>query len=84
LSPEQRQAAVAANKLMRTDPEAGRAAMAALGITPLTAGTAPVPPVATPSAVGITEELSKLADLKAQGVLTDEEFAAAKQKLLGV
>ena len=27
-------------------------------------------------------ELSKLADLKAAGVLTDEEFAAAKAKLL--
>ena len=28
-------------------------------------------------------QLSKLADLKAAGVLTDEEFAAAKAKLLG-
>jgi hypothetical protein len=28
------------------------------------------------------DELSKLADLKAAGVLTDDEFAAAKAKLL--
>jgi Short C-terminal domain len=29
-------------------------------------------------------ELEKLAQLKAQGVLSDEEFAAAKAKLLGI
>ena len=29
-------------------------------------------------------ELQKLADLKAQGVLSDEEFTAAKAKLLGI
>jgi hypothetical protein len=28
-------------------------------------------------------QLQKLADMKAQGLLTDEEFAAAKAKLLG-
>jgi hypothetical protein len=45
---------------------------------------------ATPVAVGagggptidMTTELKKLADLKAAGALTDEEFAAAKAKLL--
>jgi hypothetical protein len=30
----------------------------------------------------LTVELQKLGELKAQGVLTDEEFAAAKAKLL--
>jgi Short C-terminal domain/Phospholipase_D-nuclease N-terminal len=30
-----------------------------------------------------TEQLTKLADLKAQGVLTDAEFAAEKAKILG-
>ena len=30
-----------------------------------------------------TEELSKLAELREQGALTDEEFAAQKAKLLG-
>jgi hypothetical protein len=85
LTPEQRQQAVAANKLMRTDPEAGRAAMTALGLTPLGGGATPVvtAPTTAPS-TNITDELAKLADLKTQGVLTDEEFAAAKQKLLGV
>jgi multidrug resistance efflux pump len=38
------------------------------------------------SAVGGTQstadELARLADLKSQGVLTDEEFAAQKAKLL--
>ena len=31
----------------------------------------------------LTTELQKLGDLKAQGLLTDEEFAAAKARLLG-
>jgi hypothetical protein len=31
----------------------------------------------------VTTELQKLADLHKSGVLTDEEFAAAKKKLLG-
>ena len=40
-------------------------------------------PAAAPAAGGdLMAELSKLADLKAAGVLTDEEFAAAKAKLL--
>jgi hypothetical protein len=30
-----------------------------------------------------SEEIAKLADLKAKGVLSDEEFAAAKAKILG-
>jgi hypothetical protein len=34
-------------------------------------------------AVSLTDELTKTAALHDQGVLTEEEFAAAKQKLLG-
>jgi Short C-terminal domain len=30
------------------------------------------------------EQLKQLADLKAQGILTDEEFAAEKKKILGL
>ena len=30
------------------------------------------------------EQLKQLADLKAQGILTDEEFAAQKEKILGL
>jgi hypothetical protein len=88
LSPEQRREAVAANKLMLTDPEAGRAAMAALASTPLGSGPAPAQAAAparspAPSAANLVDELAKLADLKAQGVLSGTEFAAAKKKLLG-
>jgi hypothetical protein len=49
------------------------------------AAQAPVPPVAAvPQAGGAStiEQLKDLAELKSQGVLTDEEFAAEKAKLL--
>lgn len=48
------------------------------------AAAAAPPAPAAPAAAGddLMSELSKLADLKAAGVLTDEEFAAAKAKLL--
>jgi Short C-terminal domain len=42
------------------------------------------PPAAAPAATGPVAELERLAQLKQQGVLTDEEFAAAKSKLLGI
>jgi len=42
---------------------------------------APQPAAAAPD---VTVELQKLADLQASGALTDEEFAAAKAKLLGM
>ncbi|PZF81300.1 SHOCT domain-containing protein [Jiangella anatolica] len=45
---------------------------------------APAPPAAAPQAGdSLADQLDRLADLKAQGVLTDEEFAAAKARLLG-
>ncbi len=41
------------------------------------------PPAQLPPAQDdLTAKLQQLADLHAQGVLTDEEFAAAKAKLL--
>jgi hypothetical protein len=43
--------------------------------------TAPAPAPAAPES-DLTAKLQQLADLHASGVLTDEEFAAAKQKLL--
>ena len=43
----------------------------------------PPPPAAAAPADNLTEELQRLADLRAQGILTDDEFAAAKAKLLG-
>jgi Short C-terminal domain len=43
------------------------------------AAQAPAAPAADPNA-----ELQNLANLHTQGVLTDEEFAAAKAKILGI
>jgi hypothetical protein len=42
------------------------------------------PPPAAPAAPDTTEELTKLAQLHAQGILTDEEFAAKKAQILGI
>ncbi len=39
---------------------------------------------AAPASTNVTDELKKLADLHAAGVLSDEEFAASKKKLLGL
>ncbi len=44
---------------------------------------APQPVAAAPAANPMFAELQQLADLHAGGVLTDEEFAAAKAKVLG-
>jgi hypothetical protein len=44
------------------------------------AAAAPAAPAVDPT----TEKLQELAALNKQGVLTDEEFAAAKAKLLGI
>ena len=41
------------------------------------------PPQAAPEQPDMTEQLKDLAKLHEQGILTDEEFAAQKQKLLG-
>ena len=44
---------------------------------------APPPPAPT-SGDDQADEIQRLADLHASGVLTDEEFAAAKAKALGI
>lgn len=46
---------------------------------------APPPPQAAPAAGGSSaiEQLKELGELKAQGILTEEEFAAQKAKILG-
>jgi hypothetical protein len=43
----------------------------------------PPPPPPAPEAPDPIEQLKELAALKAQGILTDEEFAAEKAKILG-
>ena len=51
------------------------------------AAAAPAPAAPAPAAPApgddLMSQLSKLADLKAAGILSDEEFTAAKAKLLG-
>lgn len=42
----------------------------------------PAPPPASGD-VGLGDQLTKLAELHQQGILSDEEFTAAKQRLLG-
>jgi hypothetical protein len=44
---------------------------------------APAPPAAAAPAADPIEQLKELAELKAQGILTEEEFAAQKAKVLG-
>jgi hypothetical protein len=43
---------------------------------------APAPAPAAPTGASTIDQLKELAELKAQGILTDEEFAAQKAKLL--
>lgn len=42
----------------------------------------PPPPAAAPSTGDVIAQLKDLADLKAQGILTEDEFAAQKAKIL--
>jgi Short C-terminal domain len=41
-------------------------------------------PAAAPDPDGVSAQLERLADMKTKGLLTDDEFAAAKAKLLGI
>ena len=43
-----------------------------------------VPPAPAPSGASDVDQLSKLAELHSSGALSDEEFGAAKSKLLGI
>ena len=47
------------------------------------AAVAPPPPAAAAPAPDMMAQLSQLAEMKNAGILTDEEFQAAKAKLLG-
>lgn len=48
------------------------------------AAKAAAAPAPAPAAADPTEQLKKLAELHDQGVISDEEFAAAKKKALGI
>ena len=45
---------------------------------------APPPPAPTSGEESQADEIQRLAELHTSGALTDEEFAAAKAKLLGI
>lgn len=64
--------------------QANKAEEQAAAQQPVAPAPAPASPAAAPAAAGtdVVAELTKLADLKAAGVLSDDEFAAAKAKLL--
>lgn len=49
----------------------------------MNAPAAPAPPAAAGGGQDVVEQIKQLADLHSQGILTDEEFAAQKAKLLG-
>jgi Short C-terminal domain len=51
---------------------------------PPPAYAAPPPPAPAPAGDPLTAELERLGNLRSQGLLSDEEFAAAKAKLLGL
>ncbi len=46
-------------------------------------GTSPASPVATPSAANL-QALEKLGELRAKGIITEEEFSAKKKQILGI
>ena len=48
-----------------------------------TSTSQPETPIVSPSSPSIADELAKLAKLKADGILTEDEFQAQKAKLLG-
>ena len=48
------------------------------------AAQAAPPPAAQPAAPDYAAELEKLAQLKAQGIITEEDFEAKKRQLLGI
>jgi hypothetical protein len=45
---------------------------------------APPPPPAAPAEPDYAEELAKLAQLKNQGIISEEEFEAKKKQILGI
>jgi hypothetical protein len=45
---------------------------------------APAPAAAAPAEPDYAEELKKLAELKAAGVISEEEFDAKKKQILGI
>ncbi|MEV4688708.1 SHOCT domain-containing protein [Microbacterium sp. LWH3-1.2] len=70
------QAAEAQQERARVDASAAQAVAAQQGAAPM---------LATPSTGGedLTAQLSRLGEMRTQGLISDQEFSAAKAKLLG-
>lgn len=78
-------ATTVAGNTQRRQMEQAQAAAAAQ-VPPVQAAPAPAPPAAVSAPAGtgdLIDQLGRLADLKAAGVLDDAEFATAKARLLG-
>ena len=62
---------------------ANRGAGYAMGAQQVAAPPPPPPPAAAPAGNDMITQLRELGELHEQGILTDEEFAAQKAKILG-
>jgi hypothetical protein len=81
---QQQQAAAAQQAQIDAQVQAALAAQQAQQAAAAAVVAAPAPaPAAAAPAVDVVAELTKLGELKNAGILSDEEFAAAKAKLLG-
>jgi hypothetical protein len=74
------------NKAVIQNVDKTRARTFAEGVRARISAPKSAPPAAppTPETTDLTAELEKLGSLRERGLLTDDEFAAAKRKLLGV
>ena len=74
---------VAHKQAVKYDQQAQEQAAQQQAAQPQVVYAAPPPPAA-PAVDPQTEQLQNLANLHTQGVLSDEEFSAAKAKVLGI
>lgn len=79
---QQQMAAEMEQEQMKAEIRAEMEAESAAAAPPPPPAPAAAPAAAPAPAADPMAQLQKLADMKAQGLLTDEEFAAAKAKLL--
>lgn len=73
---------VARRTARRTSRRVNRRQELLRGAMQTTPSASPEPPAATPDS-DVLDQLERLVELRTAGVLDDEEFAAAKAKLLG-
>ena len=76
-------ATAVSNRVSRRQAGRWAAQEADYGYAPQQQAYAPPPPAPAPAAEDPIEQLKQLGQLHAQGILTDEEFAQQKARLLG-